>query len=70
MYCSQVSVFLCVREESMWASKALAKCSDVTGCKRKEAPAKKIKEKMGTIDLSGKPILSYVLLFFFYMTET
>ena len=41
-----------VREESMWASKALAKCSDMMGYKRKEAGTKKIREKMGTSDLS------------------
>lgn len=46
---------ICVREESMWASKALAKCSDMTGYRKKEAQTKKIREKMGTTDLSENP---------------
>lgn len=41
----------------------------MTGYKRKEAHIKKIREKMGTSDLSGKPIFLYVLLFFFCMPE-
>lgn len=48
--------FVCEREGLMWASKALPKCRDMTGYKRKEAQTKKIKQKMGTSNLPGKPI--------------